>query len=84
MKFKIIYTERPHGGHMFAMPEEIHSEIVNTLNWKTLDKYIASKKDNYGQFYKKSIKPFPLGHRFTTNNGGVKVGIYIPPTIKKV
>jgi hypothetical protein len=66
------------------MPEPISSEIVDVDSWKKLDRYILSKRDAYNQYYKKSKKPYSLGHRYTTHNGGVKVSIYKPPIISKI
>jgi len=84
MKLKLTYTEVPHGGHMFSIPEAIKIEFIDTPSFKALDKYVASLKDAYRHKYKRAKKPYPLGHRYVSPNGGIKVQLYFPPKFKKI
>jgi len=78
-KYKITYCEVPHGGGIFAMPEPIGSEIVESETADKLQSYIESKKDAYGSPYKKEEL---FGYQYTSSQGGVKVTEYIEPKIK--
>lgn len=80
---KIIKYYYIKSDHIFASPEYDHEEIVEVENDEKLAKYIESKKDGWGNNFKKK-KSF--GFDFISNQGGVKVldYIYKKPIIKKV
>lgn len=78
---KIIKYYYIKSDHIFASPEYDHEEIVEVESDEKLTKYIESKKDGWGNNFKKK-KSF--GFDFISNEGGVKVLDYKNPIIKKV
>ncbi len=82
MKIKISYCSIK-SGHILAMPELTHSEIVEAkgLGDPKLVKYITSQKDYYGHKFKKK-KTF--GFDYTSNTGAVRVEEYKELQVKKL
>lgn len=78
---KIIKYYYIKSDHIFASPEYDHEEIIEVENDEKLTKYIESKKDEYGNKFKKEKK---FGFDFISHQGGVKVLDYKNPIIKKV
>lgn len=79
MKYKIKYYYIK-SDHIFASPEYDHNEIIDTSSEEELQKYIESKKDQYGNNFKKENS---FGFDYISNQGAVKVEIY-NPKIKKI
>lgn len=81
MRKLIKYYSIEYGAPLFSIPKFTNSEIVEVNSEKELQKYIESKKDEYGRFFKKK-KSF--GFDYISTNGGIKVENYKSPKIKKI
>lgn len=79
MKYKISYYYIK-SDHIFAFPEYDHNEIVDVNSEEKLQNYIESKKDQYGNNFKKKTS---FGFDYISNQGGVKIEKY-NPKIKKI
>lgn len=69
--------------HIFAVPEYDHEEIVNVKKIGDLHKYIESKKDQYGHYFKYSANK-SFGFNYISGAGGVKIKLYKEPIIKQI
>ena len=84
MKKTIIYCSIQ-SDHILAVPEETHREVIEVSSMAKLQRYIETKKDDYGHRYKKSEKTCKsFGFDYISIAGGVKVEDYKPPTVKKI
>ncbi len=70
--------------HILAFPEFDHSEVVEYETPRKLQRYIESKKDDWGNYYKKPDKKKSFGFDYVSRTGGVKVKPYKPTKIKKI
>ncbi len=80
MKYVIRYYEIQ-SDHILATPEYSRSEIVEASSDHSLQKYIESKKDSYGNSFEKK-KSF--GFDYISHTGAVEVSIYTEPAIKRI
>jgi hypothetical protein len=89
MKYIIEYYSIGYGASMFATPDYTHEEYLDTntyvesINSKKLKDYIESKKDRYGNYFKKCKKK-TMGFDYISNQGGVKVKEYKAPKFKSI
>jgi hypothetical protein len=78
VKYFYIKTDHP-----LSIPQFNHREMIEVNSIKELDKYIKTKKDQYGNSFSKSKDKF-LGFDYTSNAGGIKVIEYKEPTFKRI
>lgn len=74
MKYKIEFHSIQ-SDHMLAMPELDYIEYIETNSPLKLKKYIESKKDSYGNYFKFKKE---FGYDYISRAGGVKVKLYKP------
>ncbi len=85
MKYEIRYHEIM-SDHILAVPEFVRKEVVEAPSLAKLDKYIKSKKDDYGHPFRKASASDKrlFGFDYISKSGAVKYKRYKPPKVKKI
>jgi hypothetical protein len=83
MKVKIMYHSIDGGGSIFATPDFTHSEIVevDSMDDVKLQNHIESKKDDWGNHFKKREGELFMGYHYASHQGGVKIEEYKEPNV---